>query len=90
MMQCQILLVFHKGIQGNLEGESSSLSEVTKSFFQAPIQQQKAKVCDSVFYFIYLFIYLFFFDNWIVCREKQLLFGVVTRAIGFFLGLLLA
>ena len=28
---------FHKGIQGNLEGESSSLSEVTWDFFPALI-----------------------------------------------------
>ena len=33
-MKCQILPVFHKRIQGNLEGESSSLSEVTYGFFQ--------------------------------------------------------
>ena len=32
LMSCQILPVFHKEMQGNLEGESSSLSEVTKGF----------------------------------------------------------
>jgi len=31
-MQCQILLVIHKWIQGNLEGESGNLSEVTQGF----------------------------------------------------------
>ena len=31
-MQCQILLVIHNWIQGNLEGESGNLSEVTKGF----------------------------------------------------------
>jgi len=31
-MQCQILLVIHKWIQGNLEGESGNLSEVTSGF----------------------------------------------------------
>jgi len=29
LMQCQILLVIHNWIQGNLEGESGNLSEVT-------------------------------------------------------------
>lgn len=32
-MQCQILLVIDKQIQLNLEGESGSLTEVTKGFF---------------------------------------------------------
>ena len=31
-MQCQILLVIHNKIQGNLEGESGNLSEVTQGF----------------------------------------------------------
>jgi len=31
-MQCQILLVIHKWIQGNLERESGNLSEVTWGF----------------------------------------------------------
>jgi len=31
-MQCQILLVIHKWIQGNVEGESGNLSEVTLGF----------------------------------------------------------
>lgn len=30
--------VRHKGMQGNMEGESSFLSEVTWAFFQAPLQ----------------------------------------------------
>jgi len=29
LMQCQILLVIHNWIQGNFEGESGNLSEVT-------------------------------------------------------------
>ena len=33
-----ILLLFHKEIQGNLERESSNLSEVTQGFFQATHQ----------------------------------------------------
>ena len=39
-MQCQILLVIHKWIQGNLERESGNLSEVTysKAFLQASLQ----------------------------------------------------
>ena len=32
LMQCQILLVIHKWIQGNLERESGNLSEVTQGF----------------------------------------------------------
>ena len=31
-MQCQILLVIHNWIQGNLEGESGNLSEVAEGF----------------------------------------------------------
>ena len=31
-MQCQILLVIHNWIQGNLDGESGNLSDVTWGF----------------------------------------------------------
>ena len=34
-MTFDVTPVFHKGIQGNLEGEASSLSEVTSGFLQA-------------------------------------------------------
>ena len=38
-MKCQILPVFHNGIQGNLEGECSNFSEKSlRAFYQATLQ----------------------------------------------------
>jgi len=39
VMSNYIKFMFHRGIQGNLEGKSSNLSEATSGFFfQAPVQ----------------------------------------------------
>ena len=52
-MQCQILLVIHNWIQGNLEQESGNLSEVTSGFSPgtpAIIKEEKSWVsCLTLF-----------------------------------------
>ena len=46
MYSCKvILLLFHKGIQSNVEGESSSLSEVTQGFFSGTPQLFVDLIC---------------------------------------------
>ena len=43
--------MFHKGIQGNLEGESSSLSDITWGFLSGtPSFVLIVHVCSSVLY----------------------------------------
>ena len=48
-MQCHILLIIHNWIQGNLEGESGNLSEVTWGFSPGtPAINLQITVCDVV------------------------------------------